>query len=500
MLVRIYMPSGLTSNTSFLVGNASAGIQNVIIDTKLVYPSQVSGPFNVSLGSLTQGYHLVELEYEGPAGGGSISLAVQTSAGEAVQLDRFRICVPNYTNAMIDYSVNTNTYFSGDDFFLGGLADKFIDNVWLDSKSLWPEWMWDSGSVLGGVGTIYGWGDGFMYPLGTPNKGVSHRISFIFGNNATGLLDFQYISRSSQPDKIGQPKFFASAGISNLSPYVTLNVENIRAGSQWAGNPGISERNVTLLTSYNASYNDGTTWFDTSIGITFGNWWATWELGGSQPPDIAIPLNFTVADFASNLWTGLSMDGSYADVYVCLKDYTIDIYSFQQLILEGIENPDAGQSQGIIAHDYSIALNFVGNAIMTAAAISFNPAVVVVGSIVGLGFQGVSAVLDYVQGQSVSQPRYNTVSGNNHEQLQAKAPIALNVGTRSSCSLSQSDLIFLRFQPNNGYQCGLTEVVLTGTVAVEHAIQTSLGEVDDFLPIGSVQITLCIPWFIWSLT
>jgi hypothetical protein len=492
MLVRIYMPSGLTSDTSFLVGNADAGIQNVIIDTKLVYPSQVSGPFNVSLGSLTQGYHLLELEYEGPAGGGSISLAVQTSAGEAVQLDRFRICVPNYTNAMIDYSVDTNTYFSGDDFFLGGLADKFINNVYLDGKSLWPEWMWDAGAS----GPIYNWGDGFMYPLGTPTVGLN-TVNFNFENNGSGLLDFRYISRTSQPDDIGSPKFYASASINNLggiNDFVTVNDATIYGGSQWASNPGISIRNYTVLTKYNVTSRDTEgEWFNTVLDVEVGNWWATWELGGSQPPDVAIPLNFTVEKFTSGSATSKGME--WWDVF--LTNYTIDTYSFMGLGIQGME-ADEGQSTNIITPGWTIALNFVGSTIMTASRFIAPevPEVAAIGAATGLGITGVVAILNYIQGQQVS--RYDqTIQENNHWQLTAEKPMWLETLTNSTSSQSESDLIFLKFQTNGGQHCGLTKVVLKGTLEVVYDCGMDL-----FVPypIGDIQITLCIPWFTWSQT
>jgi hypothetical protein len=501
ILARIYLPAGLASNWCFLNGSSDAGIRNVINDTVLVRADQPSGPFNITLGNVARGYHLLELECLGPAGGGSIGFSVFTSASEAVWLDRFRICVPNYGSSMIGYTVKTYTQFNDDDFFLGGIADKFIDNVWLGGKSLWPDWMWDTGTVSGGVGAIYGWGDGFMYPLGTPGAGM-HAISFAYGNNATGLLDFHYISRSNQSAEIGPPKFYASASISNLGDAMTVNSTRIYGGSQWASKPGVSKRNSTILTKCDINYNSSSSgiWFNTVLDVEVGNWWATWELGANQPADVAIPLNFTVENLTSNIWTGQQLDTlSFWDAE--LRDYTIDTYSFASLGIKGME-ANEGQSKGIIIpQGHTIALNFAGTTIMTTTAFSSVYGVPEVGAAVGLGVTGVAAILDYIQGQQVSA--YDeTFKENNHWQLTANGPIYLSIDTNSTNSKSKSDLVFLKFQtPDSGYDCGLTEVVLKGSLGVSYNIVPSSEQpISVDYPIGDIQIILCIPWFIWSQT
>jgi hypothetical protein len=227
-----------------------------------------------------------------------------------------------------------------------------------------------------------------------------------------------------------------------------------------------------------------------------------WELGGSQPPDVAIPLNFTVAELTSNIETGYWWSPSgdrWAYWYVYLKDYKIDVYSFQNLPIKGIEEAGTGQSKNIIAPDYTIKLDFLGNVMMTVSAFIEGPGAPI-GAAIGLGITGVAAAFSYVQGQEVS--RYTeTVKENNHLQLTANEPIYFTKQTNSSDSKSKSDIVFIKFQPNAGYRCGLTKVVLKGTLDMEYYMQAS-GEWPIFIdyPIGTVEITLYIPWFIWSAT
>jgi hypothetical protein len=151
---------------------------------------------------------------------------------------------------------------------------------------------------------------------------------------------------------------------------------------------------------------------------------------------------------------------------VYLRNYTIDTYSFQYLQTKGIEEAGAGQSSGKISPpDYSITLDLVGNTIITLSGLG-GPEGLAVGSIVGLPIIGAAAALKYVQGQQVSKPRYTeAVQGDNHWQLTAKDPISLDLGTSCSTPKSESDLIYLKFQSGSAHHCGMTEVVLKGTLA-----------------------------------
>ena len=504
ILVRFYVTDALSGKVFYLVAGKSVddAIRNVKVDC-CVKSSQVGGLFSVELGQLSSGYHLLELEYLENIGGGLINFTVKTAADEYAWMDRFRIYVPNYSDAEVKYTVKTYTCFPGDTFFLGGSAnqhlyvDDYIDDVYLDAGLLWQDWMWN----LGSYGSIYAWQDGFLYPLGWQNGW--HTIKFTYGEIwGPGLLDFQYISRTNQRDKIGKPKYLASAKIYNLGDGITLNSAKIYGTSQWASDPGVSGRNFTILTTFNVTYNDGSTWFNTLFTIEIGNWWATWELGGGQPPDVAIPLNFTAAELSSNLETGYwwSPAGDrwfYWEAY--LRNYKINVYSFQNLPIKGIEEAGTSQSKNIIAPDYTIESNFLANVIMTVSAFIEGPGAVI-GAAIGLGIAGAAADFSYVQGQSVS--RYiETVKENNYLQLTANEPICFTKETNSSVSDSKSDIVFIKFGPNAGYRCGLTKVVLEATLGMEYHMESSYTSpiITDY-PIGTVEITLYIPWFIFSVT
>ncbi|MEM1552012.1 MAG: hypothetical protein QXH03_05035 [Candidatus Bathyarchaeia archaeon] len=55
-----------------------------------------------------------------------------------------------------------------------------------------------------------------------------------------GLLDFQYVSRSNQPAKIGNPKFWTSISTSEASSYLKIYASKVWIGSEWLGNVAIS--------------------------------------------------------------------------------------------------------------------------------------------------------------------------------------------------------------------------------------------------------------------
>jgi hypothetical protein len=506
MLVQFYAPQ--TAVYNLVEDSVDDWVLNVKIDNQLMYGGSTSDPacvcHTVSLGSLSQGYHLLELNYVEKWGAGILKFHVATANGVYAQLNRFRIYVPNYSSSNIGYSVTTNTYFADADYFLGGFADKSIDNVhttWSQGPN-WPGWMWNTGSVAGSLGAIYGWGDGFMYPLGTPGVG-SHSLGFKFENYGAGLLDFEYTSRAYEPAKIGQPKFYASATTSNLGWGMTVNNAKIYGSSQWLGNPGVSERNVNLLTTYNVSFSDGSgDYFYAPLDIALGNWWAQWELTAGAPPDMAIPLNFTVESITSDFSRLLQAYPQWSgwDVDMALKNYKIDTYSFQGLQIQGLE-VNTGQSAGrVVQSPPIIALNLAGSALMTASA--FMGPLAPIGAVVGFGATVLAAVFDYLQGQPVS--RYTqTVQQNNHWQLTANNPMYFQDCYDGMASKSQSDMAFLKFQPISGYTCGLTEVVLTGTLDSVLNIVIPPGSITfnpthfDF-PIGNIQIILCTPWFVWS--
>lgn len=482
----------------FLANPVNDWVLNVRINGKLKYYGSTSDPecqpVSVDLGLLTAGYHTLEFDFVEQLGYGGVKFCValdgDPNLGKAA-LTKFRVGVPNYSEDEVKYTVKTTTYFPGDDFFLGGYADDYIDDVWVDASLKWQDWMWDMGPTYG---AIYAWGDGFMYPL--PTWEPWHTITFTYGEiEGAGRLDFEYISWSNQRDRIGNPRFYASANIMNLGSHVTLNEGKIYGGSRWESpeDPGISERTYETRTTYNVSYDDGSTWFDACLEVGAGNWWAEWGLTKGSHDDVGIPLNFTVVDFDSNLLTGLVGYYNYYAWEIYLKDYTIDAYSFPNLRITGME-ADTGDSKGIIDPGYVIAMDFGGTAMMFISSTFAEGPAGIIGATVGLGIKGIAAVLNYIQGQEVS--RYDqTIQEDHHWQLESTR----NMWVDPDEPRSASDLVFLGLDPTAGKHCGLTKVVLKGTLQASYwmiYLPTGYTTHQDY-PIGNIEITLNIPWFIW---
>jgi len=222
---------------------------------------------------------------------------------------------------------------------------------------------------------------------------------------------------------------------------------------------------------------------------------AEWGLTKGSHNDLGIPLNFTLINFDSDLPHG-QVGSVYFEWETYLKDYTIDAYSFPNLEITGME-ADTGDSEGKIAPGYIIAMDFGGEVILTIAGIAMGlpggQIIGIIGAFVGLSVIGGAAVVNYVQGQEVS--RYDqTIQENHHWQLKSTR----NMGVDPYGDKSVSDLVFLGLDPTAGRACGLTKVVLKGTLQATYWIYTYDGRFPWHFPIGNIEISLCVPWFIWA--
>jgi len=307
ILVRFYVSDVLSGKTFYLVAGKSVddAIRNVKVDCS-VKSSQVGGLFNVELGQLSSGYHLLELEYLENIGGGLINFTIKTANNEYAQMDRFRIYVPNYSDSEVRYTVKTYTYFPGDTFFLGSSAnqhlyvDDYVDDIYVDVGLLWQDWMWN----MGDYGSIYAWQDGFLYPLGWQTGW--HTIKFTYGEIwGPGLLDFQYISQANQPAKIGNPRFWAKIS-EPKSPYSNGNIRYLKiyninswAGSKWASTVGGSTRMFAVGLKILANVTDEQTFYPIpqEAEITLILDLLGYELPYLSPQDIGLHINVTYTYF-----------------------------------------------------------------------------------------------------------------------------------------------------------------------------------------------------------
>jgi hypothetical protein len=204
VLARVYFPfDDSMHNLHFYATTTTTGdlVQHVKLDGSSKTGSGSS--VNINLGNKYGGYHLLEFEFIESTGDGSLSFYVLRD-GQYAWLSRFRVYVPNYSVNKYEYQVMTNARCSiNDDYFLIGCANDSIDNVHLSSTVL-ENSKWNCSPY----DTIYALEDRFCYPMGNRDGSTAYQISFDFGKtNATGLLDFQYVSWSKQTDRIGLPRF-----------------------------------------------------------------------------------------------------------------------------------------------------------------------------------------------------------------------------------------------------------------------------------------------------
>jgi len=482
-------------------------VSNVKIDGDLKYSGSTPGPLNVDLGNLAWGYHTLEFNYAEQLGDGKMKFFValdgDPEAGEA-GLVQFTVEVPDDGDNEVRYTVATTTWINfKDDYFMIGYADDFIDDFCLDG-TVWQDWEWDCSPY----DTVYAWGDGFCYPMGNLDKNIgtnSYDISFKFGEiNATGLLDFQYVSWSKQKDRIGPPKFYSETSITNLGGGITLNEGVVHGSAEWKSptDPAGSERSYEIRVILDVNYT-GAVWWNASLEISLANMWAEWGLIASGHDDIGIPLNFTLREIDTNLILGRHQ----AWYYYCavgLYDYTIDVYSFPHLTITGLEY-DTGDSGGKIDPGFIIAADFGAETLAFIAAVlatrgTITPVQALLGSTVGFGIKGVASYFKFLEGQEVS--RYTTtLEEDHHWQLSSYKPIlSVGVDTTGSVNKSVSDLIFFGLDPSAEKHTGLTKVVLAGKLKFYHIIITPWDEV---IPcsweIGYFEVELCIPWFIHPL-
>jgi hypothetical protein len=141
--------------------------------------------------------------------------------------------VPNYSNTEVKYTVKTKTYFPYDQYFLVGVANDYINSIWIDASEIWADWEWDMGTTYG---TLYN--ARFCYPF--DSREGWRNIKFTFGEWGAGLLDFQYVSRSNQKAQLENPEFWTKINESEASSYLKIFQSKVWMGSNWLGDAGTS--------------------------------------------------------------------------------------------------------------------------------------------------------------------------------------------------------------------------------------------------------------------
>jgi len=497
VLAKFYVPSELSRQTFYFVATADYCVKNVKING--LSKSGGGSSVSINLGKLSNGYHLLEFEFVDISGGGSLNFRVVTATWQYAWLVRFRIYVPNYSDKEYRYNVSTILNLPLDDYyFLSGYADDYINDVYWGGLKM-RDWQWSLGSEK-----IYAWGDGFLYPLVWPAHGFQP-FSLTFGEIwGGGLLDFQVVSWSFQRDRLGPPKFYASADLSEgkysifpwdpePEPYCNVTEAKLFGGSLWVSeeSPEISNKYFETRLRINATSEDEFhDYLDVSAEVGLGLGWVEWVLGpGTQADDIGILVNLTCVNLHSNFFS----DSRPWDLI--LYNATLDIHSFSALDITKVEYYNEGESR--VNQDLTIAVDYLGTVIMFI----FGPLApelglmhATIGSLVGFGIKGIAAGAKYYQGQQLP-PYTKTVQQSHHYQLWYNGNAWLwylgvyDVLHAPPTLLTTNDMTFFQLKPNEGLRCGLTKVKFSGTLLARY-----FGLIT--FPIADIEIALSIPWFI----
>lgn len=444
VLVRIYVPQ--TAVYNFIEDYVDDWVLNVKIDNQLKYGGSTSDPTctcrSVSLGSLSQGYHLVEFNFVEQNASGGVMFHVATANGDYAWLDRFRVCVPNYSDVSRSYSVISMTNFTKSDrYFIKGNASDSIDNVKLGGGWLYQDWQW---------GTLYGWGDGFNVPTGWLDPAAPRSIEFRYNVTNGGILDFSVVSFTKQPARIarGTPEFRASVSALYLTYAGTISNQTLYAGSEWYGDPGISERKIIVSQQfYIASYaydggpllSDAKIRFDVSI--------ARLDAVLNSETSFAIALNLTYLG-------GVMKPADY--VWINSVDINVRVPS-QALNVLGWEFHDVQGGKSIVDTGFKIVTSMTIASAIAYAAYFIHP----VGAIVGLAAMGAAAtgLLDFPQG--TSETPFTVYS---YDALTAHAGIYDTMPLVGS-GQSISETGFVRVKPMQPTHCGKVTVSVRALIS-----------------------------------
>lgn len=106
---------------------------------------------------------------------------------------------------------------------------------------------------------------------------------------------------------------------------------------------------------------------------------------------------------------------------------------------------------------------------------------------IGSIITNIAAIIKLSQGQKVCRCE-ETISEDHHRKL---------CFTSIECD---SDVVFFKLNPVAGKHCGMTKIVLKGTLRATYWILVGGIPPTDILefpyPMGNIEITLCIPWFL----
>jgi hypothetical protein len=442
VLARVYVPEALSGQNFYFVATADDRVQNVKLNA---YSKAGSGSsVNINLGILAKGYHLLEFEFVEIIGSGSLNFHVATANGDYAWLSRFRTYVPNYSDTEYRYTVKTHTYFPiSDRYFIKGFADDYIDDIKLGGGWLYQDWQWSSYWTA-----IYAWGDGFNVPCGYLDPADWRDIELIYGVMSGGILDFQILSFTEQPDKIakGTPEFWASVmALAGFS--VQLKDKKLYAGSQWYSDPGLSERKIVVSQEiYFAMYRDVSPYdlfWDAKVRFDVGIIHLDPIINSETSFGIAVNVTYLggVEKPTDCIWANeVSMQARVPIQAVNVVDW---------------EYKDIQGGKSIVNQNFKIATG-MSIAVATTLAASYG---LPVGAMVGLVAAGamVTGIFNFVKDEQEAPFKYQGYA-DNYASASIDSLGSVNTGQ------SVSEVGFVRVKPAANTHCGFVEVYVRGSV------------------------------------
>jgi len=341
-----------------------------------------------------------------------------------------------------------------DDYFLIGYADDYIDDVHVDGL-VWQDWVWNCSPY----NTIYAWGDGFCYPFGNleNNTGLNaYGISFKFGEiNATGLLDFQYISWTYQSVKIGAPLFLAKCESDTIDgSQWAITDKKAYAGSEWYSEPGTSDRKFSVnqeISAYTHALLSG----DHRITFLFSLGVGWLPMSTAPTPDFGITMNLTILNYSGE--TG-------CELFFKSSETTLEIYAPGKVFNIGdIEFSGQPGSRSIVTSSFKIATATTIAVSVGLASIYGTPMGALMAAIEGTVAK---EVFDYYFDQPLDS---YTVDYKNDTYCKLGVDGYLDAFLKLSTRFpewptTKSDVIFLSLSPRATKHCGMMKIVFNGVV------------------------------------
>ncbi len=433
-------------------------------------------------------------------------------------MDRFRIYVPNYSDAEVNYTVKTTMNFINYDlYYLKGYADDYIDNLEVDSTQ-WYEWQWS-----GQQETIYAWKDGFLYPVfNSKESGVFH-IEFIFGNiNGAGLLDFQFLSWEHEKVKIGKPRFYMTASLTPQDTPVKAVLQEvwIYGGSSWCdvngvetGDPtnyGFVNQKVKIIANGTIEkHNEYEEWFgleypqEVNLGLSVG--FLKLDPRENDYVDIGIFFNLTSGNLYKSYYEGneTADPWEYPDNPVLFEPKTIEIWTPPAVAIETpalVYNETSEVS--FISPQFKVVAPFASTA--TTGLLWYSFQTIVGGIFAGpfgvvtaaAGGFGVYQLFNFIGDQQIVKS-YEDQGNLTYRKLHSdwfKVGGDIDIGLVPN---NGTEALFIRLKSVQRYHCGSIKIKIKGTLGISYLVwllDQGFGTYG-YLPI-EVETTFILPIFV----